>query len=133
MADIVGLVASVLQLFEAVARARDYIHDFRHAPKEQEQLSLEIQNLEPLVRELENQIKNGRETRSIGSMLNFEQPLIQLKGVMERLVKKLDQAGAKVTGRLTWPLWGKDDVQEELSTVERFKALLNAWLGMDNW
>jgi hypothetical protein len=32
---------------------------------------------------------------------------------------------------LTWPLWGKEDVKDGLDTIERFKSLLDVWLGMD--
>ncbi|KAJ7706762.1 ankyrin repeat-containing domain protein [Mycena rosella] len=39
----------------------------------------------------------------------------------------------KISSRVAWPLWGKEDVEEGLNTIERFKSLLNVWLGMDIW
>ncbi|KAJ7453169.1 ankyrin repeat-containing domain protein [Mycena latifolia] len=113
MAEIVGLIASVLQLVDTLAEARDYITGFRDAPKDKQRLFLEIQNLQSL---------------------QLEDPLMQLKGTMERLTKKLSPADVlKVSNRLTWPLWGKEDVQEGLDSIERFKSLLNAWLEMNIW
>jgi predicted nuclease with TOPRIM domain len=134
MAEIVGLIASVVQLVDTVAKAHDCIQDFRSAPKEQRQLLLEVQSLEPLIRELDERIKKRNAAGLRSGMQEFEKPLLQLKGTMERLAKKLDVGGTrKVTSRLTWPLWGKDDVQEGLNTIERFKNLLDVWLGMDIW
>ncbi|KAJ6561585.1 hypothetical protein B0H10DRAFT_1966461 [Mycena sp. CBHHK59/15] len=134
MAGVVGLVASVLQLVDTVAQARGYIHDFHNAPKDQRRLLLEIHSLEPLVRELDKRIGSNQAAGWISGMQEFEKPLIQLKGTMERLTKKLNSDGlAKVSNRLTWPLWGKEDIKEGLDTIERFKSLLNAWLGMDIW
>ncbi|KAJ7453089.1 ankyrin repeat-containing domain protein [Mycena latifolia] len=137
MADpigLVGLVASVLQLVNTVAQIRGYIKDFRDAPEDQRQLLLEIESLESLVVELEERIKSNQATGMTSGLQQFERPLIQLKGTMERLTKKLDSTGiSKVSHRVVWPLWGKEDIEEGLSTIERFKSLLNAWLGMDIW
>lgn len=134
MAEIVGLVASVLQLVDAVARTRDYFEDFYNAPEEQKQLLLEIENLGPLIRELGKRLKNSQHAGLTRGMQEFEKPLVQLKETMQRLGKKLEvDGGRKLTSRLTWSLWGKEDVQEGLNTIERFKSLLNAWLGMDIW
>jgi hypothetical protein len=44
MADIVGLVASILKLVDAVVKARDYIKDFRNAPRDQQQLLQETEH-----------------------------------------------------------------------------------------
>ncbi|KAJ7453123.1 ankyrin repeat-containing domain protein [Mycena latifolia] len=134
MADIVGLIASVLQLVDTAVSIHRYIKDFRDAPKDQQRLLLEIQSLEPLVKELDNRIKKNQATGLTSGLQEFGEPLIQLKGIMERLTKKLDSTGiSKVSNRVVWPLWGKEDIEEGLNSIERFKSLLNAWLGMDIW
>ncbi|KAJ7605877.1 ankyrin repeat-containing domain protein [Roridomyces roridus] len=134
MADIVGLLASILQFVDAVSRARQYIQDFRNAPKEQKRLLLEIQNLEPLIGELDMRVRKTREAGLEKSILDFAKPPSQLKEIMERLVRKLDSAKpAEMTRCLAWSLWGKDDVREALDIIERFKSLLNAWLGIHVW
>ncbi|KAJ7814598.1 hypothetical protein B0H14DRAFT_3476891 [Mycena olivaceomarginata] len=133
MADVVGLVASILQLVEMVAKARKHVKDFRDAPKDQQRLLVEIQNLDSLLEALDKRVGNdtpaGRTTgmQEVGA-------LIELKRTMERLTKKLDSDGiSKFSSRLTWPLWGKEDVQEGLNSIERFKGLAIAWLGLDIW
>ncbi|KAJ7485276.1 ankyrin repeat-containing domain protein [Mycena latifolia] len=131
---LVGLVASVLQLVDTMAGAHGYIMNFRDAPKDQKWLLSEIESLEPLVKELDNRIKSNQATGLISGLQEFETPLIQLKTTMERLTRKLDSSGiSKVSNRVIWPLWGKEDIEEGLNTIERFKSLLNAWLGMDIW
>ncbi|KAF7343623.1 Ankyrin [Mycena sanguinolenta] len=128
MAELVGLVASVLQLVDTIKRTRDCIHGLRNAPKQQKLLLMEIQSLEPLLKELD-----ARTTRSSG-LQKFEEPLIQLRVVITRLAKKLnaDHTGRK-SNCLTWTLWDREDIQEGLDTVERFKGLLSVWFELDIW
>ncbi|KAJ6614000.1 hypothetical protein B0H10DRAFT_1951025 [Mycena sp. CBHHK59/15] len=134
MADIVGLVASILQLIDTAAKAWDYVKGFHDAPKDQRKLLLEIRNLEPLVRELDKRIASKISATLVNSIQQFKEPLVQLKGTMERLMIKLDSVGiSKISTCLTWPLWGKEDIQEGFNTIERFKSLLNVWLSMDIW
>ncbi|KAJ7453162.1 hypothetical protein FB451DRAFT_1100503 [Mycena latifolia] len=134
MADIIGLVASVLQLVDTVAKARGYIRGFHNAPREQQRLLLEIQNLQPLVRELDRRILDNQAAGLTSGLQEFQQPLMQLKRTIERLTKKLNWDGfSSLSDRLTWPLWGKEDIEEGLTTLEQFKSLLNAWLGIDIW
>lgn len=124
MADIVGLVASILQLVDAVVKARDYIEDFRNAPKDQQQLLQEIKSLDPLIRQLDERIRSSH----AAGLASFETPLNELKEMIERLTKDIVQ---KSSSRLTWSMWGKEDVQKGLNTIERFKTLLSVWLGAD--
>ncbi|KAJ7844658.1 hypothetical protein B0H13DRAFT_126803 [Mycena leptocephala] len=124
MADIVGLVASILQLVDAVVKARDYIQNFRNAPKDQQQLLQEIKSLDPLIRQLDERIRSSH----AAGLASFETPLNELKEMIERLTKDIVQ---KSSSRLTWSMWGKEDVQKGLSTIERFKTLLSVWLGAD--
>ncbi|KAJ7841907.1 ankyrin repeat-containing domain protein [Mycena olivaceomarginata] len=132
MADLVGLIASVLQLVDVVAKSRNYIQDFRNAPHEQKELVLEIQNLGPLIRKLDERISVDEAHGSDTIIRNFKDPLRQLETMLERLAKKLDSDGIKkFSGRVTWPLWGKEDVNETLGAIERFKSSLTASLGME--
>jgi hypothetical protein len=138
MADIVGLVAGILQLVDAVARTRNYVQDFRDAPKHQRKLLLEIQGLRTLVMNLPRINKRIQDKRSkeelTGGPADFEEPLKHLAEEIERLAKKLDSRGlSKATDRLAWPLWGKEDIKVGLDTIERFKNSLILWLGKDIW
>ncbi|KAF7360542.1 hypothetical protein MVEN_00785300 [Mycena venus] len=133
MADVVGLVASILQLVEVVAKAHKHVKDFRDAPKAQQRLLVEIQNLDSLLKALDKRVGNDAPAARTTGMQEVG-ALIELKRTMERLTKKLDSDGiSKFSSRLTWPLWGKEDVQEGLNSIERFKGLAIAWLGLDIW
>ncbi|KAJ7088352.1 hypothetical protein C8R44DRAFT_751918 [Mycena epipterygia] len=132
MADIVGLVASVLQLLDTVSKARDYIHDFRNAPKDQQDLLLEITHLRPLLQQVDKRIQ-GDSSAWADALQEFKGPLTRLNTVMGQLTENLTPDGIlKAAGRrLAWPLCGKKDVEEGLRTIERLKTLLNSWVGMD--
>jgi hypothetical protein len=56
MAETLGIVTSILQLVEAALKAREYIEDFRNAPQEQQKLLSEMDNLRPLLKELQSHI-----------------------------------------------------------------------------
>jgi hypothetical protein len=135
MAEVVGLVASILQLVDTVAKARNYIDDFRNARKDQKKLLLEIQNLQPFITELHQGLTGSPSAGAIGAAQKFQKPLDQLEGTMKRLAKKLDPPSTtrRISTRLTWTLWTKDEVREGLDTIERCKSLLGVWLGMDIW
>ncbi|KAF7370633.1 Ankyrin repeat domain containing protein [Mycena sanguinolenta] len=132
MADIVGLVASILQLVDTIKKARDYVHTFRDAQKQRKLLLMEIESLEPLLRELDGRIQRSQGGDITAEIQNFEEPLLQFREIVERLAKELDQ-GSGFISRVTWSLWGKGDVEEELDTVRRFQASLTVWLEMDIW
>ncbi|KAJ6496282.1 ankyrin repeat-containing domain protein, partial [Mycena sanguinolenta] len=63
----------------------------------------------------------------------WEEPLEQLETVMRRLTRKANLTGQQFSRRLTWAMWGKDDVQQALNAVERYKSLFNTWLALDTW
>ncbi|KAJ7474907.1 ankyrin repeat-containing domain protein [Mycena latifolia] len=134
MAEILGLIASILQFIDTVAKARSSVVGFRDAPKDQEKLLLEIQNLRPLMTELDLRIKSDRPVGLPSGLRHLDEQLAPLEEMMQRLKAKLDPGGiSKVSSRLTWALWGKEDVHEGLKMIERFKSSLSVWLGMDNW
>ncbi|KAJ7118114.1 hypothetical protein C8R44DRAFT_189953, partial [Mycena epipterygia] len=133
MAEIVGLIASSLQFVDTLSKARDYIQDFCNAPKDQLELLREIKHLRPLLKEVDKRIQSNSPALLAGSLQDFKEPLAHLNAIMEKLIKNLAPDGiTKLSSRLAWPLWGKTDVEEGMSTIERFKTLLNAWLAMHN-
>ncbi|KAJ6574575.1 hypothetical protein B0H19DRAFT_605200 [Mycena capillaripes] len=77
MADIVGLIASILQLVDGVVKAWDYVQDFQHAPEDQQQLLQEIKSLDPLIRNLDEQIQRSGAT---ALTRNLETPLLSVEG-----------------------------------------------------
>ncbi|KAF7364324.1 ANK-REP-REGION domain-containing protein [Mycena sanguinolenta] len=134
MADLVGLIASVLQLVDTVAKARDYIQDFRDAPKDQQRLLQELDALKPLIAKLDRLAKQSSMGAGSEMLREWEEPLEQLETIMRRLARKANLNGIQqFSSRLTWAMWGKDDVQQALNAVERYKGLFNTWLALDTW
>ncbi|KAJ7649138.1 hypothetical protein DFH06DRAFT_558397 [Mycena polygramma] len=136
MAEVVGLIASILQLVDLVTKARNYIKDFADAPQEQTQLLLEIQNLDALLKDLDKRAKRKPTALLTKGMQVLEQPLRELNSTLQRSTKKLESESgriAKFYGRLIWPLWAKEDVVGVLNGIERFKSLVDLRLGLDTW
>jgi hypothetical protein len=133
MAETVGIVASIIQLVDTVLKAKDYIHDFVHAPQEQRKLLSEMGDLRPLLEELQHRIVANA---SSGILQRMKSLLADFKATMERFTEKLRPGEgplSKFSKRLTWTMWSKKEAQEYLSKFEQFKSLLNAWLLVDLW
>jgi hypothetical protein len=129
MAELIGLVASVLQLVSTFATAVTLSKDLHNAPKEQLQLFSEIQSLQPLIAALQGRIQvNSTST----GMIELQAPLSQLEDTMKRCNKKL-QVDGPLTRAVSWTLWNKKEAKEALDKIERFKSLLNSWLTVDIW
>ncbi|KAJ6528220.1 hypothetical protein DFH09DRAFT_161107 [Mycena vulgaris] len=130
MAETLGLVASILQLVDAALKAREYIQDFRHAPQNQQKLLSEMDDLRPLLVELQRRIA----ANPISGMLQqMKTPLITFKSMIGDFTAKLapgDGLFSKLTNQLTWSLWNKKEA-EYLDRFEQFKSLLNSWLLLD--
>jgi hypothetical protein len=131
--EIVGTIASIIQLVDTVLKAMDYIRDFIHVPQEQQKLFLEMGDLRPLVTELQCRIV----ANTLSTILQrIQSPLADFKATMERFTDKLcpgDGPLSKFSKRLMWTLWSKKEVQEYLRKFEQFKSLLNSWLLVDLW
>ncbi|KAJ7271001.1 ankyrin repeat-containing domain protein [Mycena rebaudengoi] len=128
----VGLVASILQLIAAAKSVIDLGRDARNATKDQRDLFLEIQNLAPLLEDVYNRLKQSN-NRSVNGIQQLGKPLDQLKETMEHITRKLGSANKVGSKALVWTFWSKKEVDEDLAKIERFKAVLNAWLLLDNW
>ncbi|KAJ7844324.1 ankyrin repeat-containing domain protein [Mycena leptocephala] len=129
MAETVGLVASVFQLLETVLKARDFITDFRNAPAELQRLVLEVEQLKPLVRVLND--RTGTTSPVLDNGL--DEALLRLEAIMKELKEHLDKArSSEVAHRFAWS-WRKKDFEEALGSLERFKTSLIAWLNVHGW
>ncbi|KAJ7718964.1 ankyrin repeat-containing domain protein [Mycena maculata] len=132
MAEVIGLVASILQLVDTVARACTLIKDLHNAPKEQGELLSEIKSLQPLLAALQDRLLNHT---SGASHPHIEEPLSALEETLTRCSNKLNTGGAfhRVWKPISWTLWNKKEAREDLDQVERFKSLLTTWLTMNIW
>ncbi|KAJ7445419.1 ankyrin repeat-containing domain protein [Mycena latifolia] len=133
MAELLGLIASIVQLVDTFSRAVKLVKDVHNAPKEQRQLFAEIQSLQPLVVDLQDRlVKNA----GIFGITRLKNPLLELETTMKQCNLKLragDGPVAKVWKALIWSISDKKEAKENLEKIERFKSLLNIWLTMDIW
>jgi 23S rRNA A1618 N6-methylase RlmF len=134
MADILGVLASILQLVDVVATAVTYFKDLRNAPTEQRKIFAEIQVLKPLLEDLHTRISTDRGAGRITFVQHLKEPLAQLERILKHLTDKVDPAQSdRLTRRVNWTLWDKKQVKVDLDEIERFKTLLNYWLGLNTW
>ncbi|KAJ7729559.1 hypothetical protein B0H16DRAFT_1469944 [Mycena metata] len=129
MAEVVGLVACVLQLVSNFAAGVELIKDLHNAPKEQLQLISEIQSLHSLVAALKARLETNDQTTDIGGL---HASLSSLEDTLKRCNNKLKVDGP-VTRAISWTLWNKKEAKEDLCTIERFKSLLNTWFTAHVW
>ncbi|KAJ7136784.1 ankyrin repeat-containing domain protein [Mycena epipterygia] len=133
MAEIVGIVASVLQLIDTALKVREYINDFHHAPAEQQKMFSEMECLKPLLGDLHARIVTDPSSYVLHQIIG---PLSTLETTMKHFTQKLrseDGLSSRVATRLIWMLWTKKEAKEYLDEFERIKGLLNLWLTMDIW
>ncbi|KAJ7241276.1 ankyrin repeat-containing domain protein [Mycena rebaudengoi] len=128
----VGLVASILQLVAAAKSVLDLGRDALKATKDQRDLLLEVANLAPLLEDLKHRVQQPN-NQSVNGIQKLETPLGQLKETMEHINRKLGSANKVGSKALMWAVWSKKEVDADLTKIERFKAVLNAWLLLDNW
>jgi hypothetical protein len=135
MADVLGILASVLQLVDLVATAGIYVKDLRNAPGEQQKIFAEVQALKPLLGDLHTRISIDRlGATGRTKLMPLQEPLAQLEKIMKNLADKVDPArGDRLIRRVNWTLWDKKQVKADLDEIERFKTLLNYWLGLNIW
>ncbi|KAJ7779548.1 hypothetical protein B0H14DRAFT_2961720, partial [Mycena olivaceomarginata] len=133
--DLLGVLASVLQLVELVATAGIYVKDLRNAPAEQQKILAEVQALKPLLGDLHTRISIDRlGATGRTKLMPLQEPLAQLEKIMKNLADKVDPArGDRLIRRVNWTLWDKKQVKADLDEIERFKTLLNYWLGLNIW
>ncbi|KAJ6530005.1 ankyrin repeat-containing domain protein [Mycena vulgaris] len=132
MAEAIGVIASILQLVDAVATAGTMLKDLCDASEQQGQLLFEINSLQPLLSALQERLVSN--SASIAS-LSINDALFAFEDTMRRCSMKLQAGGvfSQVTKPISWALWDKKEAKADLEKVERFKSLLNTWLTMDIW
>ncbi|KAJ7879750.1 hypothetical protein B0H14DRAFT_2566600 [Mycena olivaceomarginata] len=133
MAELVGLIASILQLVDTVTKATAVVKDFHNAAKEQQQIVERIKSLQPLLSALQDRAKNNGASPGIQ---NIKGPLLEFQAAMQKITDELLPAKArwgKLSQRVTWMVNKKKKAQEYLQEIEQFKLLCNNWLTVDIW
>ncbi|KAJ6494525.1 ankyrin repeat-containing domain protein [Mycena sanguinolenta] len=132
MAEAIGLIASIVQLVDVVATARNMLKDLSTASEQQAQLLSEISSLQPLLFALQDRLRSDGATANTAS-LSINTTLYAFEQTMRQSSAKLQAGGVfnKFKKPISWMLWDKKEAKADLDKVERFKSSLNTWLTMD--
>jgi hypothetical protein len=144
--DIVGSVASILQLIGAVSAALRYVNDIRGSSKECKVLAAEASNLSHVLDELKILLCRGSissNSACFQSLCIPGGPMDQAKQALQdltvlllpsgtTLVPSLRQSIRRTTKRLVWPAT-RTKVAEVLQQIERSKTLISLLVQQDAW
>jgi hypothetical protein len=144
--DIVGSVASILQIIGAVSAAFGYIKDVRGSSKERQILAAEAANLRHVLDELKILLCSGSINSNLASLQSLCMPggaIDQAKNALQGLTALLLPSGttlvpsrrqniSDMTRRLVWPA-KKPKVVEVLQQIERSKTLISLLMQQDAW
>ncbi|KAJ7440432.1 ankyrin repeat-containing domain protein [Mycena latifolia] len=133
MAEVLGTIASAIQLVDTALKAREYIKDFYNAPAEQHKLFTELDDVKPLLTELQKRVVVSPSTNVLQHMVA---PLGRFKLMMDKFTVKFelpDGPLSKLSKQLSWTLWNKKEAKEYLQEFESMKSLLNTWLMLGIW
>ncbi|KAJ7440455.1 ankyrin repeat domain-containing protein, partial [Mycena latifolia] len=133
MADVLGTIASAIQLVDTALKACEYVKDFYNAPTEQRKLFTELDDLQLLLMELQKRVAVSPSTSALQHMAV---PLGRFKTLMDKFTVKFklpDGTLSKLSKQLSWTLWNKKEAKEYLQEFESMKTLLNTWLTLGIW
>ncbi|KAL9636847.1 MAG: hypothetical protein Q9204_002101 [Flavoplaca sp. TL-2023a] len=126
MAEVVALVAAVVQLVDVTKKTISYIESVQDASQDRLKVGREASGLLPLLYDLKAEVsanKNEEWSRCVRSLAMEHGPIDQLRTALERLAEKLKpRTGLKGTLRaFVWTL-DKAHTQEILGKIERVKT-----------
>ncbi|KAJ7444049.1 ankyrin repeat-containing domain protein [Mycena latifolia] len=113
MAEVLGTVASAIQLVDTALKAREYVKDFYNAPVEQRKLFTELDDVKPLLIELQKRVVTSPSTNALQHMVA---PLDRFKTMMDKFTAKFelpDGPLSKLSKQLSWTLWNKKEAKED--------------------
>ncbi|KAJ7249187.1 hypothetical protein B0H12DRAFT_1122246 [Mycena haematopus] len=119
MIEILGTIASIRQLVNTALKARKYLKDFRNAPAEQQKLFTEMEDLNPLLAELQNRVSASPST---STLQHITAPLTRFNTTLERFNAKFRPADG---GDGQW------SNKEYANEFESIKSLITVWLAVD--
>ncbi|KAJ7305571.1 hypothetical protein DFH08DRAFT_793484 [Mycena albidolilacea] len=131
MAEILGTIGSIIGLVDTALKAREYLKDFHNAPGEQKKLFTDMEDLKPLLVELEKRVSDSPSTSTLQQIAS---PLARFNTVLEGFTTKVrpaDGRWSKFSKQLTWTLWNKKEAKEYLDEFESIKSLISVWLVVD--
>ena len=137
MAEVLGVVSSIIAILELSGVVIDYVHKAKSASDDSERLLLEISSINGFLASLKELISRAESQDlwldTVKSLATSQGPIAQYDSALKRLEAKLKPvAGWKKAGKaLRWP-FEKTEVAEILGSIERHKALFGLALGNDH-
>ena len=137
MAEVLGLISSIIAILELSSVVIDYVHKTKSASDDSERLLLEISSINGFLASLKELISRAESQDSwldtVKSLGTPQGPIAQYDSALKRLEAKLKPvAGWKKAGKvLRWP-FEKTEVAEILGSIERQKALFALALANDH-
>jgi hypothetical protein len=136
--EVVGGIASILQIIDITIRAFHYVKDVRGSTRNQELLKHEAAGIQHLLETLKAKIEEANKNHSLTtsniSLLGVENgPLQQAKSAMEELTAQLTPPGSKL-GRISsfeWAFQKKKSCAEILIRIQRLESLIGLALQQD--
>ncbi|KAK6971547.1 ankyrin [Favolaschia claudopus] len=129
MAEVLGIVSSVLQLLNTALKATDLVKDVYRATQEKQQIHDELEGLKPLLAELRLRVLANP---SQGVRRNIAAPLTKFQRTLEELLRRLQPAKDTVE-RVKWGLFEKKKMKEDLLVLRQFHDVVNSWMILDFW
>lgn len=130
-------IASIIALLQLTGAVIGYLNNVKNAPKECQQCTIEVSNIQNLLINLRYRLEQGQAGDPwfiAVQALNIENgPLDQYKQALEQLWSKVEiQDGVqKIKRRLLWK-FSKEEVASILARMERLGSLVNIALEMDH-
>ncbi|KAL8854084.1 MAG: hypothetical protein Q9221_001207, partial [Calogaya cf. arnoldii] len=137
MAEVVGLVAAVVQLVDVTKKTITFIESVKDASQDRLKVGREASGLLPLLYDLKSEVsvnKNEEWSRCVRSLAMEHGPIDQLREALEQLAEQLKpRTGLKGTLRaFVWTL-DKTYTQEILGKIERVKTRVSLALQGDTF
>ncbi|KAK5629145.1 hypothetical protein RRF57_004860 [Xylaria bambusicola] len=128
MADVVGAVASIVQLVSATAKLVQYCTEVAHASAEADELVVECSALTPLLLRLKKdpKLQNSKAAEPLLEPLNDLQKRID--NLAERL--RPESRLRRLSRDVLWPLL-KKEMREVLERATQLNNFISSWMTMD--
>ena len=127
MAEVVGIVSSILAILEASKKIVGFLDDAKHASVERNRLHIEILSavtwLGALKTKVEESKAGGPELSTLESLAMPDGLLVEMQKLLDSIARKLNLTDGhrSLKGALIWP-FDKKEIQEMISTVQRYNS-----------
>ena len=124
MAEVVGLVAAIVQLAGAAAKVTSFVITMKKAPEEFHILFEESNETIGLLGRLRRRIEDSSQDWT-STIQSLEGPCRQLELQLTKLTSRLTSKSRvqQVSSKILWPI-EKEEVKEVLGRIERLKTLI---------